>query len=155
MNAQLTAGLTVLDELYDDLIAAIRPLDEASLNWKPPVSEANSIAALVRHIAGSRDSWLTRALGAPVSRDRDAEFGYRGSAGDLIALIEQSRRSVCLQFERLDAINPATIRRYRRLGHDEESALSVAWCVEHALLHAAEHWGQIQLNRQLSAIGGG
>ena len=31
----------------------------------------------------------------------------------------------------------------------EEIELSLAWCVEHALIHAGEHWGQIQLTAQL------
>jgi uncharacterized damage-inducible protein DinB len=151
MNAHLTAGLAVLDELYDDLLELIRETEDDALNWTPPVGEANSIAALTRHIAGSFDAWLARALGETVERDRDAEFRFRGTARELTDIVDQSRARVREQFARVDAIDPATIRRYRRLGDTEESALSVAWCVEHALLHAAEHWGQIQLNRQLHA----
>ncbi len=151
MNAHLTAGLATLDELYDDLIEVIRHTEDNALNWSPPVPEANSIAALTRHIAGSIDAWLSRALGEPLQRDRDAEFRFRGTAQELIDLLGESRAKSRDQLERLDAIDPAAVRRYKRLGDREESALTVAWCVEHALVHAAEHWGQIQLNRQLYA----
>ncbi|MEA2515202.1 MAG: hypothetical protein QOF01_2477 [Thermomicrobiales bacterium] len=152
MNAQLTAGLAVLDEMYDALIELVRHTEDDALNWSPPVPEANSIAALTRHIAGSIDAWLTRALAEPLQRDREAEFRFRGTAQELTNLLGESRAKYRDQFERLDAIDPAAIRLYKRLGHEEESALTVAWCIEHALVHAAEHWGQIQLNRQLYAV---
>jgi hypothetical protein len=151
MNAHLVAGLAVLDELYDDLLALIRETDDDALNWTPPVAEANSIAALTRHVAGSLDAWLTRAAGEPVERNRDAEFRYRGTSRELIDLIERSREASHDRFAQLATIDPFAVRFHRRLGDADESALSVAWCIEHALVHAAEHWGQIQLNRQLYA----
>src|SRR5262245_43194513 len=151
MNAYLTGSLSVLDEIYDGLVEVIRQADDDALNWTPPVGDANSIAALTRHIAGSNDAWFRRALDEPVQRDRDAEFRYRGTAEELLDILSESRASVRELAERLDAIDPATLRRYRRLGDDHESALSAAWCVEHALVHTAEHWGQIQLNRQWQA----
>jgi hypothetical protein len=150
MNAYLTAGLAVLDEFYDDLVELIGQSDDDVLNWTPSVPDANSIAALTRHIAGSNDAWFRRALGETFQRDRDAEFRYHGTAQELLDLIGDSRANIRDLAERLDAVDPAAIRRYQRLGDDHESALTVAWCVEHALVHAAEHWGQIQLNRQLS-----
>jgi uncharacterized damage-inducible protein DinB len=151
MNAHLTADLDVLDEIYDDLGALIRETGDDALNWTPPVADANSIAALTRHIAGSTDAWFRRALGETFQRDRDAEFRYHGTAQELVDLLAESRATLREQAERLDSIDPAAIRRYTRLGDDHESALTVAWCIEHALVHAAEHWGQIQLNRQLFA----
>jgi hypothetical protein len=27
--------------------------------------------------------------------------------------------------------------------------VTIAWCVEHAIIHVGEHWGQIQLTAQL------
>jgi hypothetical protein len=151
MNAHLTAGLAVLDEIYDDLVELIRQSDDDSLNWTPPVPHANSTATLVRHIVGSNDAWFRRALAETFQRDRDAEFRFQGTAQQLIDLLDDSRAALHEQAERLDAIDPAAIRRYTRLGDTQESALSVAWCIEHALVHAAEHWGQIQLNQQLFA----
>ena len=154
MQPYLAANLAVLEELYDHLSELIRPLDEACLNWSPPVPETNSIAVLVVHIAGSIDNWLGRALDEAVHRDRDAEFRARHNAEALGAVVEQSRRRVRERFARLEAVDPATERRVRRQQADEETPLTVAWCVEHAVIHAGEHWGQIQLNRQLYAVRG-
>lgn len=151
MNAHLTAGLAVLDETYDDLAELIGQTTDEALTWTPPVPDANSIAVLTRHIVGATDAWFRRALGETVQRDRDAEFRYHGTAQELRDLLAESRSTIRDLAERLDAVDPAAIRRYQRLGDDHESALTVAWCVEHALVHAAEHWGQIQLNRQLFA----
>jgi uncharacterized damage-inducible protein DinB len=151
MNAHLTAGLNVLDEIYDALVEVIEQTDDGTLNWTPPIPDANSIAALTRHLVGATDAWFSRALGDTIQRDRDAEFRYHGTARELIDLLAESRARIHDKAERLDAVDPAAVRRYRRLGDDHESALTVAWCVEHALVHAAEHWGQIQLNRQLAA----
>src|SRR5262249_35233004 len=63
MNAYLEANRAVLDELYENLIAFLRPLDEDCLNWRPLASDTNSVAAMVTHTAGSIANWLGRALG--------------------------------------------------------------------------------------------
>ena len=144
MNAHLTAALAVLDEMYGDLIDAIRQSEEDVLNWTPPIAGVNSIAALTRHIAASNDAWFRRALNEPVQRNRDAEFQYQGNAEALIDILSDSRKRVREQAERLDEVDPAMLRRYTRLGDDHESALTVAWCIQHALVHTAEHWGQIR-----------
>jgi hypothetical protein len=150
MNPHLAASLAVLEEMYDGLVELLRPLDDDCLNWTPPAPDTNSIAALTAHIVGSMNNWLSRALAEPVARDRDAEFGNRGSAADLIALVEASRERSREQFARLDAIDPGTIRQTRRsIPYPHDTEATVAWCVEHAIIHAGEHWGQIQLNRAL------
>lgn len=151
MNPHLAASLAVLEEMYDGLAGLIRPLDEDCLNWSPPVADSNSIAALTRHIAGSVDSWLSWALDEPLQRDREAEFRARHPSGELLALLEQSRRRVREQFTRLEGIDPGVVRHTRRLHADQQVPLTVAWCIEHAVIHAGEHWGQIQLTRQLYA----
>jgi uncharacterized damage-inducible protein DinB len=150
MDAQLAASLAVLEEMYDSLIELIRPLDDDCLNWTPPVPEINSIAALTTHIAGSMNNWLTRTLGEPVVRDREAEFRRRAGAADLIATVEASRARAREQFARLDGVDRATIRRVSRsIPQPHEVDVTVGWCIEHAIIHAGEHWGQIQLTRQL------
>jgi uncharacterized damage-inducible protein DinB len=148
VNADLAARLAVLEELYDALAALVGPLDEAALNWAP-LPGANSIAALTVHIAGSMNSWLARALAEPHARDREAEFRAHRAAAELLATIEESRRLARDQLARLDGVAPGTMRSVRRLSSGQVVDVSVAWCIEHALIHAGEHWGQIQLTRDL------
>src|SRR4030095_451346 len=145
------ASLAVLEELYDGLVAFLRPLDKTSLNWVPPVSDTNSIAALVRHIVGSNDAWLARAAGEPFQRDRQSEFRARDDAEALVTAVERARAAARRRFGLLDDIHPGTIRTVRRLDSPEDTELSVEWCVAHALIHTGEHWGQIQLSAQLYA----
>jgi hypothetical protein len=53
-------------------------------------------------------------------------------------------------FARLDAVDRGLVRRVRRaIPRPHETEATVAWCIEHAIIHAGEHWGQIQLNRSL------
>ena len=150
MDPHLTASQAVLDEVYDGLVALIRPLDADCLNWAPTDDESNSIAALTHHIAGSMNSWLARALSEPDVRDRDAEFRGQGDATTLVGIVEASRARVHAQIARLDGIDRGTVRHVQRLAPRPHAAeVTVGWCIEHALIHAGEHWGQIQLTRQL------
>jgi uncharacterized damage-inducible protein DinB len=149
MSAFVTASQAVLEELYDDLTALVEPLDEGCLNWAPAGAESNSIAGLTRHIVGSTNSWLARALAESFPRDREAEFVARHTAAELVALVAASRQLAGEQFARLATVDPGLTRQVRRLSTNREMAVTVAWCVQHALIHAGEHWGQIQLNRQL------
>jgi hypothetical protein len=151
MNPFLTAGLARLEEVYDDLLALINRVDEASLDWKPTTSDTNSTAILVKHISVSTASWLSRALDEPMARDRDAEFRFSGSRDELIGIINASRQTSRDQFARLNSVDPGAIRHYERITKPEQSEFTVAWCIEHALVHTAEHWGEIQLIQQLFA----
>ena len=151
MSAQLKADLAVLEELLDHLSALIRVLDEPALNWAPLGEGTNSIAALVVHTVGSTASWLARAVGETLPRDRDSEFRARGDAAELLALLERCREDARRRLFQLDSIDLASSRAVHRQRGDVDALVSSAWCVEHALAHSAEHWGQIQLTVQLYA----
>jgi hypothetical protein len=147
----MDARLAVLEELYDDLVELLRPLDAACLNWTPPIAATNSIAGLVRHTVGSTDAWLARAVGEPITRDRDAEFRTPAGSDELISIVDQGRLDARRRFALLAGLAPETVRTVRRLDDPHEYEVTVAWCVAHAVIHGGEHWGQIQLNRQLYA----
>ncbi len=150
----VAARRDILAELYEDVIELITPLDATTLAWKPPAADSNSIAALVKHIAGSMDAWLRKAVGDPVVRDRDAEFRYVDDAAGLVAIVEQSRTASFALLDRLIDIDPAGMRSHTRVAkRPGEVQISVAWCVDHAIAHFAEHWGHIQLTAQLYAAG--
>ena len=151
MNAQFRAGLDVLEELFDGMLGTVQRRELDALNWAPLSTDANSIAAMVTHVCGSIDSWLARALVETIERDRDAEFRVRATGAALAERIERCRAETRARFAALESLDPATERQVRRLSRNQEMTVSVAWCVEHAIAHAAEHWGQIQLTGQLVA----
>jgi uncharacterized damage-inducible protein DinB len=149
MQAQLAADLAVLEELYEALSDFVGSLSDAELNWTPIPGEANSIAALVTHTAGSVDSWLARAVGEPIARDRDAEFRARASAPALQDRLARSLAEARRRFAQLESADLTATLTVQRTGHPEPQTVSSAWCIEHALIHAGEHWGQIQLTKQI------
>ncbi len=149
MNPHLAASLAVLEELFENMLELVRPLDPDCLNWTPPVPETNSIAVLVTHTVGSIDGWLARAVGETVNRDRDAEFRARHTAEELVGLVERARAEARRRFALLDGADLGRTIRTTRLSSNQETEVTAGWCLEHALIHAGEHWGQIQLNRQL------
>ena len=151
MSAQLKADLAVLEELLDHLSELIRVLDEPALNWAPLGDGTNSIAALVVHTAGSTASWLARAADETLPRDRESEFRARGDAAELLALVDRCCEDARRRLAQLDSIDLASLRTVHRQRGGVDAEVSSAWCVEHALAHAAEHWGQIQLTAQLFA----
>ncbi|HSJ51002.1 MAG TPA: DinB family protein [Actinomycetota bacterium] len=151
MNAYLAGQLATLEEWHDHAIDLVAELDEDPLNWRPAIPDANTIASLIRHSIGSMVMWFARALDEPYERDRDAEFAARDTAPQLVAALEASRDRVRAQFERLDSVDPATERVVRRFGAPADETFTAGWCVAHAVRHVGEHWGQIQLTRDLSA----
>jgi uncharacterized damage-inducible protein DinB len=148
-RALVDATLDVLFEIYGRLEAMIAGSDEASLAWRPAVDGANTVSGLVRHIVASNDSWFSRALGEPVVRDRDAEFGARESPAGLAALLRASRESLQDKGDRVALCAPSTVRHVRRLDREYHEPLTVAWCLTHTLAHTGEHWGQALTNLEL------
>jgi len=149
MTPHFEAGQAALDEQFDAMVALLAPLDADCLNWRPPVEDTNSIAAMVTHTCGAIDSWLARALVETIERNRDAEFAIRADAAGLVERVERCRAETRRRLEELSQIDPPTMRAVRRLSRGEDQQVTIAWCVEHAIVHAGEHWGQIQLTRQL------
>lgn len=153
----LGASFAVLDELFGDLLALLDRCDDACVNWAP-LPGANPIGVLVRHALGSLEAWLSRAAGDPVTRDRDAEFVGGSTAAELVRLAEAAREDARARLRRLATIEGGGARRVTRLDRDlgefllkrgGPEDLTAAWCVEQALVHLGEHWGQALLTRTL------
>ena len=154
MNAQLQAGLDAFDEMVEQMRAFVAPLADDVVVWRPPVADANTIAALVTHVCGSTNTWLARAVGETIQRDRDAEFQRRATARELVALIDETRSEVRLRIGLMDGrdlTKKLTVTRAGGAHAGQTMDVSLAWCLEHALVHAGEHWGHIQLTQQLRA----
>ena len=154
MNPHLQDSLDAYDEMFEQMAAFVAPLPDDVLNWRPPAADANTIAALITHVCGSTNQWLSRAVGETVQRDREAEFRRAGRSAELVALIQQARadlrRRVALMDGR-DLAQTLTVTRAGGAHAGQTMDVSLAWCLEHALVHAGEHWGHIQLTQQLHA----
>lgn len=149
MDAQLEASLAVIDELLGAMQAFLGELDDDLVNWTPLPNDTNSIAVMVVHTLGSLDTWLSRGFGVELPRNRDVEFSASLGASELVERVSQARERTKVQVARLADLDLATPRELKRSHGPMPAVQNAAWCVEHALIHAGEHWGQIQLTRQL------
>jgi hypothetical protein len=152
VNPSVAANQAAIEELFDRLTALLRELDADAVNWHPPIPDTNTIAAMTSHVVGSTDRWLRHAAGEPRRGDREAELRATATPEELTALIAGARLETSQWFERIAEIDPSTIRPDRL--HPGSPGVTVAWCVQHALIHAGEHWGQIQLTRQMNQASG-
>jgi hypothetical protein len=148
VNAVLRGASSELEDTFSELVALAESLDEAAINWRPPAPDSNSIAVLVRHTIGSASMWCSIALDEPFERDRDAEFRVHESPATLVTALREFVSSLGGQFERLDAVDPASEHHDPRRGSDGE-VYTTGWCIAHVQSHTGEHWGQIQLTRDL------
>ncbi len=140
-----------LDAMYDRITDLLNTLDDAALNWTPGLPETNSIAILVAHTVGATGRWLSNAAGSVRMGDRPAEFRTSATIQQALALVTQAKADSSTWFATIERQDPSAERPY--LGENEQT--TVAWCVEHAVAHAHEHWGQIQLTAQLALAGAG
>jgi len=151
MSATIQLYNQHLQRQLDKMCTAIDDLDRHHLEWRPAVGEANTISALVTHVLGNVRAWvLGVCCSQPVKRDRPAEFRATGS--DARELIERTRvvgreaeeaQDASTLDELREVIDRLTSRRSREpvTGRD---------AVVHAIAHAAEHLGHIEITRDLA-----
>jgi uncharacterized damage-inducible protein DinB len=135
-----------LDETWSSLLAAVEGVDDALFQWSPG-SEFNSIAILLRHLAGSERWWIGEAVGGiPSHRVRQTEFVHdRPAREDVLRGVEETRaltRKVLapLTILDLDAQTPPTVT----VGKPPRRPTKL-WALLHYLEHLGYHRGQILL----------
>lgn len=137
------AGVTVLEKLHADIQEGLEGLAPEALNWRP-LPETNSIAGLLSHMVEASTYLLALGRGVPVQRDRDAQFAKHASDGAAF-LGEVSAAWPGL----IDAVRSYTGADLAAPREMRGRAVNGAWCLVHACEHLTEHWGQIQLTRDL------
>ena len=107
----------------------------------------NSISVLVFHLTGAERFWIGDvAAQEPSDRNRDSEFkvkhletdALKKRLDDTFAYARTALEKFSLQDLDTPRSSPQTDREF-----------TVGWALLHALEHATEHNGQIQLTRQL------
>ena len=131
--------------MHGYLRTLIEDLDEEALAWRPG-PDTTPISNLVLHIAGSGPNGFRVLTGAPVERDRDAEFSTGPlSAAELLERIDAADRELEQYRDRLSVADLTAIR--------PRPARNQAWTGIQVLLnaygHLCEHVAQVALTRQL------
>ena len=129
----------------DEIVACLEGVGSDDLDWSP-LDDANSLYVLATHTMGNvRHNLLNGLCGLPVSRDRDAEFVVEGgSAADIVANWNELKGQISDSIEGLPQGEMDRERDHPRYGTISGRALLVL-----VSTHAAEHYGQAQLTRDL------
>ena len=130
----------------DELVACLEGLDSDALNWKP-LDDANSLYVLATHTMGNvRYNSLNVLCGQPITRDRDAEFVASGaSSADIVAHWNELKVQISNAIEELPSTELDQERDHANYGIISGRELLIV-----VARHAAEHYGQAQLTRDLA-----
>lgn len=150
MDAGVKGIADHLDETWSSLLNAVADIDDTLFHWSPG-SQFNSIAILLRHLAGSERYWIGEAVGGvPSHRERQAEFVHDApSRADVLKAIEESRavtrRALAnLTMQDLQVETPPTVTRGK-----PPTRPTKLWALLHYLAHLGYHNGQVLMLRKL------
>ena len=139
---------TLIAGTVDELVGCLEGLGESELNWSP-MDDANSLYVLATHTMGNiRQNVLRGLCDVPLQRDRDAEFLATGVSPDEIKARWSELRdqiSSCVKELPADRLDRAKEHPGRGVISGRETLTLVA-------RHAAEHFGQAQLTRDLLRV---
>ncbi len=130
----------------DELVACLEGLDSDALNWKP-LDDANSLYVLATHTMGNvRFNCLNVLCDLPITRDRDSEFVATGaSSADIVAHWNKLKMQISNAIEELPSTELDRERDHANYGIISGRELLIV-----VARHAAEHYGQAQLTRDLA-----
>ena len=153
MNNELALYAAELKRQLDRLSAAVATLSKAQLNWRPATPGANSSYAIVSHVIGNMEAWVLGIVcEQPLRRDRPAEFAASGpDAANLIANARElvSRFEAALAALPPDALDQTRHPSKEHWGESEPEPITVRAALMHTTEHAALHYGQLQITKDL------
>lgn len=93
MDAAVQALVAHLDEMWEGLLRDVAGADDTRFHWTPG-AEFNSVAILLRHLAGSERYWIGEAIGGiPSQRAREQEFLHdQPRRADVLHAVDVARR---------------------------------------------------------------
>ncbi len=151
MNNELAAYAESLRDRLELAIAAVRGLDAAQLNWRPPIDGANSVRVLATHTAGNARAWILGiACGRDIGRDRPAEFASSGAdASQLIASIDRTIVDIGAALRDLDParLDVRLVPAQELWGEGPPHEISVRDAIVQVIEHASLHLGHMHVTR--------
>ncbi|MFN8498298.1 MAG: DinB family protein [Anaerolineae bacterium] len=141
--------VSAVERLSRSILAEMEAVPPQALNWRPPFPDANTMYVLAIHTAAAAEWWIVgAAAGQPVTRDRPAEFRSEGDLAAVKAWYAEKLAAIRQAAAMLSDADLSVTRSYTTMtGRAEQN--TAAYCLLHAIEHAAEHLGHIQMTRQL------
>jgi uncharacterized damage-inducible protein DinB len=149
MEPMVEAVTKAVERLRGDLHTALAGQSAEMLNWRP-VPDGNSIAGLIAHMLESSLFLLQVGSGQPIAPDRqavrDAQFTMTApDAATLLAQLDAGWEPI------LRGIGACTADSLVAEHDLRGNRYTGAWFLLRTCDHLYEHWGQIQLTRDLYA----
>ena len=137
--AFLAESRKTLETMHEKVAHCLNQLSDDDVNWRP-FPGSNSIANIVTHLCGNVGQWITTGVGgAPLNRDRPAEF-----AQDLRAtraqLIDKLATAVRAADAAMAAVTDQTVLSPRHIQGYGTHALGAIF---HAVTHFEGHTHQV------------
>jgi len=146
---QARAFATYLDELREAVLKVAEPLDEETLNRRPP-GLTNTPGILLRHLVGSERYWIHRTVGGdPVKRDRDAEFAPQLPVRKSEVLAELSRVGARTR-EILEHLPDEALEERVEVQRGERTeTVTKLYAILQTIAHYSYHLGQLRVHAKL------
>jgi uncharacterized damage-inducible protein DinB len=132
-----------LEQLRQDIHAGLAGQSTAALNWRP-YPGGNTIAGLLAHMIESSTFLLATGRGETIERHRDEQFA--ATSPDAATLLAQVDAAWASLQARARTYTPADFAVQHPMRGTPRTG---AWFLLHTCEHLLEHWGQIQLTRDL------
>jgi uncharacterized damage-inducible protein DinB len=143
MDPMVETVTGALEQLRQDIQTGLDGQSAAALNWLP-YPGGNTIAGLLAHMIESSTFLLATGRGETIERHRDEQFA--ATSPDAATLLAQVDAAWTALLASVRAYTPADFTAQHTMRGTPRSG---AWFLLRACEHLAEHWGQIQLTRDL------
>lgn len=139
--------LFALRRNMEGILRVIESVPTAALDWRPSfpgATDANTMGALAVHTVTSGEWWILACVGGgSTERDREAEFRATTTAPEARTRFEQWYAQV----EALIRDQPPEW--FGALSHHPNGDRSNRRCLMHSVEHTAQHFGHLELTRDL------
>ena len=131
------------------MLDVVAGLGDELANTAPDLPGANTPYQLVFHCCGMLEWWTHEvALGLPVARDRDGEFGAKGTVEQLRERVEHVTRRFRLDLPAVD-LDASPLGQPAAHYVGTPIAETTRGVLLHVLEELAQHHGQLELTRDL------
>jgi uncharacterized damage-inducible protein DinB len=158
-TSQLDLLRTELIEVRNNLLTAVKGIDQHMLDFTPDPKTVESIATLLLHVAAIEWSWIFEdifgeemeyekwkyafALREDLDQIKDKPLSY------FKEVLIETRSQV---FDALDQFEDKDLDRIFPEGKEEGRRFTLRWIIYHIIEHEAMHIGQISLLKRLYKI---
>lgn len=144
-----TAQLSIANEVLDGFIAALRTLDDETVNLSPVAGTVNTAFALVKHVHGMSRFWGGSVIsGLTFPRDRESEFRAAGTVDEALRLVDEIRAEFPTWAEnaaRHGVLDPNA----KGTSRTDVADAGPEWILAHMVRELAQHLGHLEVCRDV------